>query len=193
MNMGGGGGGDSGRGRRGKKGRRKRGGTGDVLMLASMLDILMAILFFLLKNYSSSVSDFAIGRDISLPQSSALLPPMPALQLVVTQKAVLLDDKEICKILDGDIDPKELYRDGITVVRLAQELKLQRERAQRFQLIKGQTGEDGKPLDPKAFSGTIVLQADKGLTFNTLKKIIYTAGISDFVMLKLAVLKKDEA
>lgn len=193
MNMGGGGGGESGRGRRGGKGRRKRAGTGDVLMLASMLDILMAILFFLLKNYSSSVSDFAIGRDISLPQSSALLPPMPALQLVVTQKAVLLDDKEICKILDGDIDPKELYRDGITVVRLAQELKLQRERAQRFQNIKGQTDEEGKPLDPNAFSGTIVLQADKGLTFNALKKIIYTAGISDFVMLKLAVLKKDEA
>src|SRR5437764_351934 len=65
------------------------------LMLASMLDILMAILFFLLKNYSASVSDFSMGKDISLPLSSALNPPNPALQLVVTQKSIVLDDKEI--------------------------------------------------------------------------------------------------
>jgi hypothetical protein len=191
MNMGGGG--DSGGGH-GKGKRRRRRGSGDVLMLASMLDILMSILFFLLKNYSATVSDFALGKDISLPNSSAVLPPMPALQLVVTQKAVMLDDKEICKILNGDIDPKELYRgDGTTIIKLAQELKLQKERSQRFQQLQGAVDEDGKPVDPKTFSGTIVMQADKSLTFNILKKIIYTAGISDFVMLKLAVLKKDQA
>ncbi|MBY0372204.1 biopolymer transporter ExbD [bacterium] len=194
-----GGGGEStgGGGRAGKKGARSRirRGSGDFLMLASMLDILMAILFFLLKNYSATVSDFALGKDISLPTSSAMLPPMSALQLVVTQKAVMLDDKEICKIINGDIDPKELYRDGVTVVKLAQELKLQRERAQMYQKLQGQTPENapGQPgVDPKSFNGTIVMQADKGLTFNILKKLIYTAGISDFVMLKLAVLKKDQ-
>lgn len=196
--MGGGGGGGGGgigggHSKSGKK-RRKKHGTGEVLMLASMLDILMSILFFLLKNYSATVTDFALGKDISLPNSSAILPPMPALQLVVTQKAVMLDDKEICKIMDGDIDPKELYRgDGVTIIKLAQELKLQKERAQRFQQLQGGVDEEGKPLDPKSFSGTIVMQADKSLTFNILKKIIYTAGISDFVMLKLAVLKKDQA
>ncbi len=194
MNMGGGGGGGigGGHGKGGKK-RRKKHGTGEVLMLASMLDILMSILFFLLKNYSATVTDFALGKDISLPNSSALLPPMPALQLVVTQKAVMLDDKEICKILNGDIDPKDLYRgDGVTIIKLAQELKLQKERSQRFQQLQGAVDEEGKPVDPKSFSGTIVMQADKALTFNILKKIIYTAGISDFVMLKLAVLKKDQ-
>ncbi len=186
-----------GRGKKGRLGRRKPHGGGDILMLASMLDILMAILFFLLKNYSATVSDFALGKDISLPQSSALIPPMPALQLVVTQKVVMLDDKEICKIVDGDIAPGDLWPgDRTTVLKLAQELKLQRERAQMYQQIKGgppPTDENGKPIDPKSFSGTIVMQADKGLTFNILKKIIYTAGISDFVMLKLAVLKNDQA
>ncbi len=192
MNMGGGDSG-GGHGKRGK-GRRRR-GSGDVLMLASMLDILMSILFFLLKNYSATVSDFALGKDISLPHSSAVLPPMPALQLVVTQKAVMLDDKEICKIINGDIDPKELYSgDRTTIIKLAQELKLQKERSQMYQKLKEKAGEEGVPgMDAKSFSGTIVMQADKALTFNILKKIIYTAGISDFVMLKLAVLKNDQA
>ena len=193
MNMGGGDSGGMGGSRRGGKRRRRR-GSGDVLMLASMLDILMSILFFLLKNYSATVSDFALGKDISLPLPSAVLPPMPALQLVVTQKAVMLDDKEICKIVNGDIDPKELYSgDRTTIVRLAQELKLQKERSQRFQKLKERGEEAPQGVDAKSFSGTIVMQADKSLTFNILKKIIYTAGISDFVMLKLAVLKNDQA
>ena len=87
---------------------------------------------------------------------------MPALQLVVTQKAVMLDDKEICSIVNGDIAKGELYRDGVTIVKLAQELKAQ-DRSMYIQ----------QRNDQHSFSGTIVMQADKSLTFNVLKKIIY--------------------
>lgn len=152
------------------------------LMLASMLDILMAILFFLLKNYSTAVTDFNLGRDIALPNSSAIMPPMPALQLVVTQKAIMLDEKEVATIVNGDISRKDLYKDGVSIIPLMQALKAQKDRSLYIQ----------NNSDTHSFTGTIVLQADKNLQFNVLKKIIYTAGISDFVMLKLAVLKKDE-
>jgi biopolymer transport protein ExbD len=182
-----GGGGGGGVGSRATAGRvtarvRSQGGVSGGLMLASMLDILMAILFFLLKNYSSVVSDFSVGKDISLPNSSALTPPIPALQMVVTQKALVLDDKEISPIVNGDIPKSELFRDGITITKLAQALKEQKDRSMYIQ----------SKNDQHSFNGTIVMQADKALHFNVLKKIIYTAGISDFVMLKLAVLKKDQ-
>ena len=161
---------------------KKAGAVSGGLMLASMLDILMAILFFLLKNYSATVSDFNVGKDISLPTSSALQPPMPALQLVVTQDEILLDDKPIAKIVNGDIQKKDLYRDGVLIVPLAQALNEQKKRSLYFQ----------NHSDNHSFTGAIVLQADKNLQFNVLKKVIYTAGITDFVMLKLAVLKKDQ-
>jgi biopolymer transport protein ExbD len=179
-------GGDSGAG---KQSRAARGVSGRAksrqvqpggLMLASMLDILMAILFFLLKNYSSVVTEFQAAKDITLPTSSALAPPMPALQLVVTQKEIILDDKPIAAIVNGDIDKAELYRDGVTIVKLAQALKEQKDRSLYVQ----------QHNDTHSFTGTIVLQADKSLNFNLLKKVIYTAGVSDFVMLKLAVLKR---
>src|SRR5665811_1007780 len=101
----GGGGGSVGGGGRARGGlvtsrARKGGSIGGGLMLASMLDILMAILFFLLKNYSTVVSDFNVGKDIALPTSTAIQAPIPALQLVVTQKAILLDEKEICAIVN---------------------------------------------------------------------------------------------
>ena len=153
------------------------------IMLASMLDILMAVLFFLLKNYSTVVSDFTVTKDIALPRSTAVVPPQSALQLVVTQTAILLDDQEIVQVVNGKIPRSELWRDGITILKLAQALKEQKNRAQFIQ------GKD----DKSSFSGTIVLQADKNLEFDLLKRVIYTAGVQDFVMLKLAVIKKDSA
>ena len=150
------------------------------LLLASMLDILMAILFFLLKNYSSVVSDFAVGKDLALPNSTALIPPTPALQLVVTQSSIMLDEKEITTIVNGDIDPKDI-QNGILIIPLAQELTKQKARSLYFE----------KQNDEHSFTGTIVLQADKNLKFNLLKKVLYTVGIKDFVNMKLAVLKKE--
>jgi len=152
------------------------------LMLASMLDILMAILFFLLKNYSTAQSDFNMGKDITLPQSTAIAPPTAALQLMVTKTAILLDDKEIATMVNGDVDPKVMYKDGVSIIPLMQALKQQKDRSLYIQ----------NNSDNHSFTGTIVLQADKGLPFGVLKKVIYTAGVSDFVMLKLAVLKPDE-
>ena len=154
------------------------------LMLTSMLDILTCVLFFLLKNYSSVVSDFQAAKDITLPNSSSTTPPLPSLHLVVTKEAIILDDQPIAKIVNGDVQKSDLYRDGVTIVKLAQALKAQKDRSQL------QAPNANKAAD-QSFSGTIVLQADKTLNFNLLKKVIYTAGISDFVMLKLAVLKKD--
>jgi hypothetical protein len=191
--VGGGGGGKSSRASAGRVTSRARaagaGGGGSVLMLASMLDILMAILFFLLKNYSTVVSDFSMGKDIALPSSSALNPPTPALQLVVTKSAIMLDDKEICAIVNGDISRKDLHSDGVTIVKLAQALNEQRTKSEFFRRA---NSDDPKKEAEKSFAGTIVMQADKSLQFNLLKKVIYTAGITDFVMLKLAVIKKEE-
>lgn len=177
----------SGSGSRATAGRKtarakKAGAVSSGLMLASMLDILMAILFFLLKNYSTAVSDFNMGKDIVLPNSSALMPPIPALQLVVTQKSIMLDDKEVSTIVNGDVNPKDLYKDGVSIIPLMQALKQQKDRSLYIQ----------NNSDTHSFTGAIVMQADKNLQFSVLKKVIYTAGISDFVMLKLAVLKKDE-
>ncbi len=166
-----------------RTGRLKHLGGGNALMLTSMLDILTTILFFLLKNYSTVISDFHVGKDITLPQSSALLPPAPALQLVVTQKEILLDDKPLAQIVNGDIEKSALLADGVTIVPLAQELKEQKARSQYI----ATRNED------HTFTGTLVLQADKTIPYHLLKKVIYTAGISDFVNLKLAVLKKEDS
>jgi len=152
------------------------------LMLTSMLDILTTILFFLMQNYTQVISDFNIGKDMQLPYSSALQAPMPALQLIVTEKNIMLDNQPIADIINGDVDRKALFRDGVTIVPLAQALKAQKDRSLFVE----------KHNDTHSFTGSIVMQADKDLTFNVLKKVIFTAGMSDFVMFKMAVMKKDE-
>jgi len=153
------------------------------LMLTSMMDILTVILFFLLKNYTSHVSsNFNVGKDIKLPKSSALIAPPQALQLVVTKNAIMLDDREIVTMVNGEINHKEMYGDGVTILKLAQALQAHKKRSLYVE----------QRNDTHSFTGLIVMQADKDLPFSLLKKVIYTAGITDFVNLKLAVLKKDE-
>ena len=159
---------------------RTGGGASGGLMLTSMLDILTTILFFLMQNFSQVKADFQIGKDISLPYSTAIQNPIPALQLVITKNAILLDNQQIAEIANGDVKRTDLFRDGVTILPLAQELKKQKERSK----IQNAGGKD-------SWVGSIVMQADKDLQFALLKKVIYTAGISDFVMFKLAVLKKE--
>jgi biopolymer transport protein ExbD len=179
---GGGGGGGSSSNHGGKYTKKSRGRThvSTGLMLTSMLDILTTILFFLMKNYSQVQSDFNVGKDISLPYSSSVTPPVNALQMVVTQKAIMVDQEKVADIVNGDIPKSDLVQ-GLLVRPLAINLKKQKDR----NIVQN----DG---DKKSFAGMIVMQADKSLQFNVLKKILYTAQLSDFVTLKLAVLKKDE-
>ncbi|MEZ4749380.1 MAG: biopolymer transporter ExbD [Bdellovibrionota bacterium] len=161
---------------------RKRFVTPSGLALTSMLDILTTILFFLLKNYSTVQTTFNVSEGLSLPQSTTVAPPPDSsLHLVVTQTAVLLDGVELVPVVNGDIPREHLYRDNVTIVRLAQALQQHKKRSQYIE----------KRSDTHSFSGMIVMQADKNLEFKILKKVIYTAGITDFVMLKLAALKKD--
>jgi len=168
------------RGFTGKSKRRQNLAGG--LMLTSMLDILCTVLFYLLKNYSTAMADFNIGKDLSLPYSSASLAPSPALNLVVSRTNISLDGQPVTELLNGDVARKDLWNDGVTITKLAQMLKQQKERSLYL----------AKRNDDHTFTGTIVMQADKDLKFNLVKKVIYTAGISDFVMFKLAVMKKPE-
>lgn len=177
---GGGGGSSSHHGGKHTQKARRRNHVSTGLMLTSMLDILTTILFFLMKNYSQVQSDFNVGKDISLPYSSSMTAPVNALQMVVTQKAVMVDQEKVVDIVNGDI-PKEELVQGLLVKPLALKLKKQKDR----NIVQND-------VDKKSFAGMIVMQADKGLQFSVLKKILYTAELSDFVNLKLAVLKKDE-
>ncbi|MBI4406051.1 MAG: biopolymer transporter ExbD [Deltaproteobacteria bacterium] len=176
-------GGESRRGRASIAGKfKKRSVVSTGMMLTSMLDILTTILFFLLKNYSDVVTNINVGKDITLPYSSSIMPPMPSLQLMVTKNAIILDDKPLVQVINGDVERKELYRDGVTIVKLAQALQQHKKRSLFVE----------QRSDTHSFTGTIALQADKDLRFNLLKKVIYTAGMVDFNMMKLAVLKRDQ-
>jgi biopolymer transport protein ExbD len=159
---------------------KRRNAIASGLSLTSMLDILMALLFFLLQNFSQVKSDFSVGKDLTLPASTALQTPVPALQLVVTRQAILLDNRELVRFENGEIKKSDLLGDGVTIRELAIELKRQKERSQVQ-----------SAGDQNSWVGNIVMQADKDLPFSLLKKVIYTAGVSDFVMFKLAVLKKE--
>src|SRR4051812_39346203 len=132
-------------------------------MLTSMLDILTTMLFFLLQNYSHVQSSFNVSGDVQLPHSSSQSnPPDSSLELLVTKTSIILDDKELVPVVNGDIPPEHLYRDGVTIVTLAQALQQHKNRSQYV----------AKHNDAHSFSGMIVLQADKGSSYRLIKKVL---------------------
>lgn len=162
---------------------RKRLALRGAVMLTSMMDILTVMLFFLLQNFSYTQTNFAAAKDVVLPASTTQQPPPDSpLQLVVSKNAVILDEVELAPIVNGDIPREYLYRDGVTIVRLAQALQQHKKRSKYIE----------SRSDTHSFTGTIVLQADKEHQFKLLKKVIYTAGVTDFVMLKLATMREPQ-
>src|SRR3989338_6127856 len=127
-------------------------GVAQGLILTSMLDILVTILFFLMNNFSYVVKTFSVAKDLKLPPSTAIIPPPDSnLNLLVTKNGIILDNVELVKFVNGDIAKQDLLGDGVTIIKLAQALQQHKNRSQVLE----------KKNDAHPFTGLIVLQADE--------------------------------
>jgi biopolymer transport protein ExbD len=143
------------------------------LNITSMTDMFTLLLVFLLQNFSTSSVQIDPVKNLALPTSNSYKNPVDILQVSVSLDEVKVLDKIVAKILDrniasADIDPQ----DSNFILPLFKELQ-------------------EKAKDPKAKktededNGQIILQADKSLPYQTLRKIMYTASMAGFPHVKL--------
>ena len=83
--------------RRGKRGKS----AAPQVMLTSMIDMFTILLVFLLKSYTAV--DITPAADMKLPLSTAERPPEMALKITISKEAILLDDREIAPIKEGEV------------------------------------------------------------------------------------------
>jgi biopolymer transport protein ExbD len=178
-----------------KSKRRSRGGHGggggghdsadgpsDELNLTAMMDMMTIILVFLLKSYSSSALDVKAGADLQLAASSTKLPPIDAITITITRKAVLIDNKPIVEVRQGSVDPsaKREGANGYLIdpiwVRLQKQADFQKTLVRQGKL--------------KEFKGQAIVVADKQVPFRLLSEVIYSAGQAEFHSFKFLVIKK---
>ncbi len=159
--------------RRLKRARRKR---NVFIRLTSLVDVLTILLVFLIKNFSTMPEMTVMAKNLQLPISTAAQSPEISTTVSATQQAVLLDG-EFVDTIDNFNSQKEMLNN-----KLYEKLIQGKE---RFLLIARQNPDGIK------FRGKIIIQADKSIPYQIIKKLIYTCGQAEFGRISLHVLRKD--
>jgi biopolymer transport protein ExbD len=177
------------------------------LQLTSMLDILVIILVFLLKSYTTSTNSMASIKGIELPVSKSYDSPQDTIHLMVTPQAVfisgLTDSKpeltkpvvefrQTAESLNSSTPnyefKKEDLKDGVIspLFAILDQAALD---AKNLRLSSSLRDQDNNPVP---FNGTIAIQADKRVKYEILRKIMFTAGQAGFGTIRLLARQEDQ-
>lgn len=146
------------------------------LNITSMTDMFTILLVFLLQTYSTSTVELIPEAGLRLPQSSSNTNPVEAIKLVVSKDVVKIDKTKIASMKNADFETKDLDpNDSNFILPLFNEL----DKLAKDEKLKN---------DPAVKEGRILLQADSGLPYSVLRKVMYTASMAGFPQLKLVTL-----
>jgi biopolymer transport protein ExbD len=168
------------------------------LQLTSMMDVLVIILVFLLKSYSTSTNNFTTLPGLKLPISSSQDLPPDSLHLIITPEGMTFENE---RIVEFDLNPssldseatyslraKDLAEDGRQIQPLYEALVKARDRAELLRAKSKARDEKGEPLP---FDGVLAIQADKRVHYDTIRKIMYTAATAGYQVFRLLALKRE--
>jgi hypothetical protein len=148
--------------RKKRRAHKRGGGSHEELNIYSMLDLMTIILVFLIKQWQSDT--ITLSPDVSPPASTITEKPSESLRIFITSTTIVLDDKEVARMENGDVAASDL-ESGLLIPRLQQGMT---ERAEQFLRIERAGG--------AKFEGKYAIVADRKLTWAVLKKIMFTAG-----------------
>jgi len=146
------------------------------LNITSMTDMFTILLVFLLQTYSTSTVELIPEAGLRLPQSSSNTNPVESIKLVVSKEVVKIDKTKIASMKNADFEAKDIDpNDTNFILPLFNEL----DKLAKDEKLKN---------DPAVKEGRILLQADSGLPYSVLRKVMYTASMAGFPQLKLVTL-----
>jgi biopolymer transport protein ExbD len=143
------------------------------LMLVSLIDTFVILVVFLFQNFSAEGDIMSIAPDLTLPEARIDNKPTQSVIVAVTNESIVVEGKRVADSEEALMDP-DLVIDGLyeEMVRIAD---LKRAIAELD--------------DTKEFRGEVIIQGDKQITFELLKRVMYTCGRAEYGEISLAVLK----
>jgi biopolymer transport protein ExbD len=181
------------------RGRRKRMRSGFELQLTSLMDVFVIILVFLLKSYSASTNSFSTVPGIKLPLTGSPDNPPDSLQVIITPEAMTFENERILDFVQtaGDagsisggyaFKKTDIDEGGRRVIPLYDALMKARDKAELLRAKSTKRDANGQPLP---FEGELAIQADKRVEYDTIRKIMYTAGSAGYKLFRFIAMKKD--
>jgi len=161
--------------KRAKKRMEEPGGLG----MNSLMDIMVIILVFLLKNYGDEPIK-VIGEDLKAPDSATQLTPEDMTTITVSQKAILVNNSKAVDVRAGAVDKsqKKGGEASLLIQPLFEGLQEEIAKKKREMRLLGQT-----------YEPTATIIADQGTPFRLVTEVMYTAGQAELNQFKFAVVK----
>jgi biopolymer transport protein ExbD len=137
------------------------------------MDVFTIILLFLLKSYSAQGDIMSVDSKLTLPVSTSTEITRGSLLLQVTSKDIIVEGDVVVSVKDA------MAGNAMLVEPLFAKLN---EIAKRTEFI----AQKNTALN---FTGLIVIQGDKRISFRLLEKVMYTSGQAGYNGISLAVTK----
>ncbi len=159
----------------GKSKRRSQKFTPPKLMLTSMMDMFTIILIFLLFSFSDHPENLKLDKDLELPTSTAKGEYSETIKIVLSQRELRLNDEVMAAVEGRQV--AGLTNDNLENSPLFQRLKTIR--------IESEESENGQ--EPPTH---ILFLCDKSHSFQTINRVIKTAGLAGYPNFQFAVLEE---
>lgn len=171
-----------------KNGKRELVAT---LSLTAMVDMFTVLVIFLLQNYNSTGEVIYIPKEVVLPKAAQIKELKPAVVVTISNKEILIDKNSV--ITFDQVKAQEAWMIEPLMNRLKEALaRSKEEQDSRLQkqlrdVVDNARGE--KDQDPNAWN-KVTIQADKGVDFLTVKKVMYTVTEAGAGEINFAVTKE---
>jgi biopolymer transport protein ExbD len=151
------------------------------LNITPMMDMMTILLVFLLKQFSVAASAASMSEGLQLPTSSIEQQRPLAVNITVTQNAVLIEGDAVAVVRAGAVDPS-VKRDGANGYYITPLVDTLNKHGNRLKKIAAMGGTQ--------FDGTAMILVDKNTPYRLLTEVLYSAGQAEFRNYHLVVIKK---
>jgi len=167
--------------KREKRLKKRDSDDGGPVNINSLMDIMVIILVFLLKNYGDEPIK-VVGEDLKAPTSSTQLTPEDMTTITVSQRAILVNNKKAVDVKNGAVDKsqKKGGEASLNIQPLFDQLTEAIKRKERETKLLGQE-----------YTPTATIIADQSTPYRLLTEVMYTAGQAELNQFKFAVVKTD--
>ena len=158
-----------------------------------MVDMFTVLVVFLLQNYKVTGQTLTLKEGVTLPHASAVKELSPSNVIVVGKEFIELNDVRIGSLLTVKentdwmiVNLRDALKRELEIQKVKMEVSLKLQVEDEVKRAKGEEVDRNKYKQ-------VTIQADEGIDFLSLKKIMYTIIESGGGPVNFAVLKKEKS
>jgi len=173
------------------RGSNKR-GVVVTLSLTAMVDMFTVLVIFLLQNYNATGEVLFLPKEVSLPKAEKVKELKPAVVVTVSNQSIFVDKKPVVSYEDVHLNPDWMIEPVKIEVQKMIELartKFESKLNSRLQKVMRSGDIELKPNEIPDWK-KVTVQADKGIDFKTIKKVLYTVTEAGAGEINFAVTKE---